>query len=77
MLENDEREAKHTFARAHNGFAYLGIMSKVSNKKIRTVFSRLLPEEPRRRLFDRQNRFTFARNKGRVIHQMLELLDNE
>lgn len=75
VLAHHEREARHTFARAHNGFAYLGIMDKVSNRKIRTVFTRLLDTERRLRLFERQDRFTFARNKARVVGQMLGLLE--
>lgn len=42
VLAHHEREARHTFARAHNGFAYLGIMDKVSDAKLRNVFQRLL-----------------------------------
>lgn len=75
VLAHHEREARHTFARAHNGFAYLGIMDKVSDRKIRTVFTCLLDPERRHRLFERQDRFTFARNKGRVVGQMLGLLE--
>ena len=76
VLAHHEREARHTFARAHNGFAYLGIMDKVSDRKIRTVFARLLDPERRRRLFKRQDRFAFARNKARVVGQMLGLLES-
>lgn len=77
VLAHHQREAQHSFARAHNGFAYLGIMSKISDKKLRTVFARMLESERRKRLFDRQNRFTFARNKKHVIRIMLDLLDTE
>ena len=76
VLAHHAREARHTFARAHNGFAYLGIMDKVSDRKIRTVFARLLDPERRKRLFDRQDRFAFARNKARVVGQMLALLES-
>ena len=75
VMAHHEREAEHTFARAHNGFAYLGIMDNISDRKIRTVFTRLLDPERRQRLFERQDRFAFARNKARVVGQMLGLLE--
>lgn len=75
VMAHHQREAQHSFARAHNGFAYLGIMDKITDKKLRSVFEGLLQNERRKRLFDRQNRFTFARNKKHVIHLMLDLLD--
>lgn len=77
VMAHHQREAQHSFARAHNGFAYLGIMSTITDKKLGTVFARMLEPERRKRLFDRQNRFTFARNKKHVIRIMLDLLDSE
>ncbi|MEG2171786.1 MAG: glycosyltransferase [Desulfovibrionaceae bacterium] len=77
VVAHHQREAQHSFARAHNGFAYLGIMSKISDTKLRNVFERMLEAENRQRLFDRQNRFTFSRNKNHVIRIMLELLDSD
>lgn len=77
VMAHHQREAQHSFARAHNGFAYLGIMDSISDKKLRSVFEGLLQSDRRKRLFDRQNRFTFARNKKHVIHLMLDLLDTD
>ena len=77
VVAHHEREARHTFARAHNGFAYLGIMGRISDDKLRSVFLGLLEPEARRRLFDRQNSFTFARNKAQVLKRMLALLEGE
>lgn len=77
VLAHHEREARHTFARAHNGFAYLGLMDKLSDDKLLSVFTRLLEAEPRKRLFDRLDRFTFAKNKSHVIKLMLALLEKE
>ncbi len=77
VVAHHEREARHTFARAHNGFAYLGIMDRISDDKLRSVFLGLLEPEARRRLFDRQSSFTFARNKAQVLKRMLALLEGE
>ncbi len=77
VVAHHEREARHTFARAHNGFAYLGIMDAISDDRLRSAFLELLEPEARRRLFDRQNGFTFARNKAQVIKRMLALLEGE
>lgn len=77
VMAHHQREAQHSFARAHNGFAYLGLMDKLTDNKLRAVFEGLLEPEARKRLFDRQNRFTFARNKKYVIRLMLDLLDSD
>lgn len=77
VVAHHEREARHTFARAHNGFAYLGIMSKVSDDTLRSVFLGLLDARERRRLFERQDRFSFARNKAQVVEKMLALLETD
>lgn len=77
VVAHHQREAQHSFARAHNGFAYLGIMNKLRDTKLRTVFERMLDPERRKRLFDRQDRFTFARNKKHVLRIMLDLLDTD
>lgn len=77
VLAHHEREARHTFARPRNGFAYLGLMDDVSGRKLLSVFTRLLNPEPRRRLFERQSRFAFARNKAHVVGRMLALLEEE
>lgn len=77
VVAHHQREAQHSFARAHNGFAYLGIMHKLTDNKLRTVFERMLEPARRKRLFDRQNRFTFARNKKHVLRIMLDLLDTD
>lgn len=77
VVAHHEREARHTFARAHNGFAYLGIMSKVSDDTLRSVFLGLLDARERRRLFERQDRFSFARNKAQVVKKMLALLETD
>lgn len=77
VVAHHQREAQHSFARAHNGFAYLGIMDKLTDTKLRTVFARMLDPQHRKRLYDRQNRFTFARNKKHVLHIMLDLLDTD
>lgn len=77
VVAHHEREARHTFARAHNGFAYLGIMSKVSDDTLCSVFLGLLDARERRRLFERQDRFSFARNKAQVVKKMLALLETD
>ncbi|MBQ7617558.1 MAG: cytidine 5'-phosphate N-acetylneuraminic acid synthetase, partial [Desulfovibrio sp.] len=75
VLAHHEREAKHTFARARHGFAFLGLMQKVSDETIRRVFQAMLRQENRARFWKRQNALDFVPNKARVIRLMESLLD--
>ncbi len=75
VLAHHEREAMHTFARSKNGFAYLGIMDKVSDRKIERVFLRLLEDARRKRLFDRQSRIALGSNKDNVLALILGQLE--
>lgn len=77
VLAHHEREARHTFARARNGFLYLGLMDNVSTPRLRRAFERMLDARLRRRLFDRQNACGFTQNKSRVVELMLALLQRD
>lgn len=48
VLAQHEREARHTFARADHGFAYMGIMRKFNAGRLRKVFVELIDEPERR-----------------------------
>lgn len=74
VLAHHEREARHTFARPRNGFAFVGIMGRVSDAKIRNVFLAMLKNPRRRRFWDRQNTLNFTANKARVVGLMQGLL---
>ena len=74
VLAHHEREARHTFARPRNGFAFVGIMDRVSDAKIRNVFLAMLKNSRRQRFWDRQNALNFTANKARVVGLMQNIL---
>ncbi|MDR2573246.1 MAG: cytidine 5'-phosphate N-acetylneuraminic acid synthetase [Desulfovibrio sp.] len=74
VAAHHQREARHTFARPCNGFAFLGILPKVSDAKIRNVFLAMLKYPRRARFFERQARLDFTGNKARVVELMLGML---
>lgn len=75
VLAHHEREARHTFARPKNGFAFVGLMEKVSDIKIRNVFLAMLKQNRRARFWERQNALDFSPNKANVIRLITDLLD--
>lgn len=75
VLATHEREARHGFARARNGFAFAGIMTKIDDRRIRNLFLAMLKQDRRARYWDRQNRLSFAGNKARVVGLMLDQLE--
>lgn len=78
VLAQHEREARHTFARADHGFAYMGIMRKFNAGRLRKVFVELIDEPERRNvLYQRQSRIHFEKNKAKVISGILKLLKKE
>ncbi len=77
VLAHHEREARHTFARPRNGFAFMGLMDRVDDMKIRNVFLAMLKQNRRARFWERQNRLDFTPNKARVVGLMLALLDRD
>lgn len=75
VLAQHAREAQHTFARAKNGFVYLGIMRAFAARRLEQAFRRLLDDPERRRvLYERQNRIDFRGNKAHVVRSILGLL---
>ncbi len=77
VLAHHEREARHTFARPRNGFAFVGLMDAVSDAKIRNCFLAMLKQDRRARYWHRQNALDFTRNKARVVGLMQALLDRD
>ena len=78
VLAQHEREARHTFARANHGFAYMGVMRKFNAERLRKVFLQLVDEPDRReRLYQRQSRIHFEKNKAKVVGGILKLLKKE
>lgn len=77
VLAQHEREALHTFARAGNGFLYLGVMRpQFRTQSLRRAFLALVDSTPlRHRLFERQARIDFTPNKARVVGRILNFLD--
>ena len=74
VLATHEREARHTFARPRNGFAFVGLMDKVSDLKIRNVFLAMCNNARRRRFWERQNSLDFTHNKARVVGMIQDIL---
>lgn len=74
-LATHAREASHTFARPLHGFAFAGIMNRVSDRGLRNLFLALLGYDLRARYWARQNRLSFTGNKQRVIGLMLDQLE--
>lgn len=75
VLATHEREATHTFARPRNGFAFAGVMDKVSDRRLRNLFLAMLKQERRARYWERQNRLSFAGNKQRVVGLLEDQLE--
>ncbi len=76
VLAQHAREARHTFARAAQGFAYLGVLSPFRPGRLRSAFLRLVDDPQRRQtLFLRQERIDFTRNKTGVVRRILSLLE--
>ncbi len=74
VLAHNEREHQHGFARAHNGFMYLGLMRNFSEKKLLSAFERFLEPAFRQSLYTRMSRLDFTPNKNRVVSRILGLL---
>lgn len=75
VLATHEREARHTFARPRHGFAFVGVMDRVTDLRIRNVFLAMLKQKRRALYWERQNRLSFAGNKERVVGLMLDQLE--
>ena len=74
VLAHHEREARHTFVRPKNGFAFVGIMDKITDTKIRNVFLAMLKQDRRARFWKRQTTLDFTKNKAKVIRLILKTL---
>lgn len=77
VLATHEREARHGFARPRNGFAFVGLMDKVDDRRIRNVFLAMLKQARRERFWHRQAGLDFTPNKARVVDLMLNLLQDD
>lgn len=77
VLAQHEREARHTFARADHGFAYMGIMRKFNAGRLRKVFVELIDEPERRNVLYNATRIHFEKNKAKVVSGILKLLKKE
>ncbi|MBO4301204.1 MAG: cytidine 5'-phosphate N-acetylneuraminic acid synthetase [Desulfovibrio sp.] len=77
VLATHEREARHTFARPRHGFAFVGLMNRVSDSKIRNVFLAMCRNDRRRRFWERQNSLDFTPNKARVVGMIQDILQEQ
>jgi spore coat polysaccharide biosynthesis predicted glycosyltransferase SpsG len=77
IMSQHEREETHTFARAENGFEYIGLMNPFNSQRLIESFNKMLDTQNRKRLYDCMKKFRFERNKKRVIKRIMALLDEE
>lgn len=77
VLATHEREARHTFARPQNGFAFAGIMDKIADTRIRKLFLAMLDQKRRALYWHRQDRLDFGGNKARVVGLIENLLEKD
>lgn len=75
VLATHEREARHTFARPRHGFAFAGVMDRISDNRIRNLFLAMLKQKRRAWYWQRQNELDFGGNKERVVGLMLDQLE--
>lgn len=75
VLATHAREAMHTFARPRHGFAFAGIMDRITDLRIRNMFLAMLKQKRRSLYWERQNKLSFAANKERVVGLMLDQLE--
>ncbi|MDR2160550.1 MAG: NTP transferase domain-containing protein [Desulfovibrio sp.] len=73
VLAHHAREDMHAFARARNGFIYLGQGESLDDEALERAFTRLLDVPFRRELFQRMSRFDFTGNKAQVVGRILDL----
>ncbi len=74
VLAHHSREDMHTFARAKNGFIYLGVQHPFRAASVRKAVERLLEPGRRREYHARMTRRDFTRNKAGVMRRILALL---
>jgi len=78
VMAHHERELAHRFARAVNGFVWQGLMRPVFRAdRLRRALLRLLDPAVRKKLFERQSRFHFEKNKVHVVQRIVSLLGSE
>lgn len=75
VLATHDREARHRFARPAHGFAFAGMMDKISDGRIRNMFLAMLKQERRARYWHRQNALNFSANKARVVGLLQDQLE--
>lgn len=75
VLATHEREARHTFARPRHGFVFAGLMTTVTDLRLRNLFLAMLKQKRRSWYWQKQNSLSFAGNKERVVGLMLDQLE--
>ena len=75
VMACNAREATHPFARAHEGFEYLGRHDQVSDETLRAAFVRAVDDpDVRRRMRDALATFDFQQGKARVLSELSAVL---
>ncbi|MDD5090793.1 MAG: hypothetical protein PHQ23_07725, partial [Candidatus Wallbacteria bacterium] len=72
------RESTHRFSCPENGFVNLGVYTKgLTEPLLEREFKKLAGNtRHRRKLFDRVSRFSFSKNKAKVVKLILDLLED-
>lgn len=75
IFATHKREAAHGFGRWKHGFAFAGLMDRMKPGRFMKLFTFMLNPAPRRECWNRQNSFSFAGNKQRVIGLLMDQLE--
>ena len=75
IVSHHEREATHGFASLEKGFINLGVVNDSTIRKIKEKFEKLVDDRDYRELlFMNIKKYTFRKNKQKVVNKILELL---
>lgn len=76
IISHHEREATHSFATLDKGFINLGVIDENISFKIKEKFEKLVEDRDYRELlFMNIKKYSFRKNKQKVVKKILELLD--
>ena len=75
VISHHEREATHCFANLARGFINLGIVNKETDKHLLTAFLKIITDtDYRELLFMNIEKYTFRKNKQKVVKKIMDLL---
>lgn len=76
IISHHKRESTHSFATLEKGFINLGIVNEDISFQIREKFEKLVEDKDYRKLlFMNINKYSFRKNKQKVVNKILELVN--